>query len=71
MALCLNKRRETSLSSGLDEIFSAISFSSSFLHLGATAQGQLWPPEQSTSILQPSEADYLVSEKMTFYGVRC
>jgi hypothetical protein len=70
----------------------------SFLPLGATAQGELWPPEQSAAILlyflslfilrrssrifsnhlslglrvflvQPSEADYLVSEQFSFYGV--
>jgi hypothetical protein len=39
----------------------------SFLPLGATVQGELWPPEQSASI--PSEADYLVSEQFNFYGV--
>jgi hypothetical protein len=79
----------------------------SFLPLGATAQGELWPPEQSDSILlysssflpilhfhfmeiislqhrsysysfadvdfrsiHPSEADFLVSEQLSFYGVR-
>jgi hypothetical protein len=34
----------------------------SFLPLGATARGELWPPEQSASILLYSEADCLVSE---------
>jgi hypothetical protein len=57
----------------------------SFLPLGATAQGELWPPEQSASILLYSsstgssylpciyfilEADYLVSQQFNFYGVR-
>jgi hypothetical protein len=58
----------------------------SFLPLGATAQGELWPPEQSVSILLSSsstgfsylpcriyfilEADYLVSQQFNFYGVR-
>jgi hypothetical protein len=48
------------------------SFLSSFLPLGARAQGELWPPEKSASILfyNPSEADYLVSERFSFYGVR-
>jgi hypothetical protein len=63
------------------------------LPLGATAQDELWPPEQSASILlysssflpilslyffadvdfhtiHQSEADYLVSEQFSFYGVR-
>jgi hypothetical protein len=56
-----------------------------FLPLGATAQGELWPPEQSASILLYSsstgssslpcriyfilEADYLVSQQFNFYGV--
>jgi hypothetical protein len=39
-----------------------------FLPLGAIARGELWPPEQSASIL--SEADYVVSEQFSFYGVR-
>jgi hypothetical protein len=59
---------------------------SSFHPLGATAQGELWPPEQSASILLYSsstgssylpcrvdfilEADYLVSQQFNFYGVR-
>jgi hypothetical protein len=34
----------------------------SFLPLGATAHGELWPPEQSVSILVP--------EQFSFYGVR-
>jgi hypothetical protein len=42
----------------------------SFLPLGATAQGELWPAEQSASILPYSEADCLVSEQFSFYGVR-
>jgi hypothetical protein len=37
-----------------------------FLPLGATAQGEIWPPEQSTSILLYSEADCLVSEQFSF-----
>jgi hypothetical protein len=56
-----------------------------FLPLGATAQGELWPPEQAASILLYSsstgvflscriyfilEADYLVSQPFNFYGVR-
>jgi hypothetical protein len=41
----------------------------SFLPLGATAQGELWPPEKSASILLYSEADCLVSEQFSFYGV--
>jgi hypothetical protein len=45
-------------------------FSFSFLPLSATAQGELWPPEQSASILLYSEADYLVSEQFSFSGVR-
>jgi hypothetical protein len=36
------------------------------LPLGGTAQD----PEQSVSILLCSEADYLISEQFTFYGVR-
>jgi hypothetical protein len=53
------------------------------LPLGAAAQCELWPPEQSASILlysssflpiispiHESEADYLVSEQFSFYGVR-
>jgi hypothetical protein len=43
----------------------------SFFPLGATAQGEFWPPEQSASILlYSSEADCLVSEQFSFYGVR-
>jgi hypothetical protein len=42
----------------------------SFLPLGATAQGELWPLEQSASILLYSEADCLVTEQFSFYGVR-
>jgi hypothetical protein len=38
----------------------------SFLPLGATAQGELWLPEQSASILLYSEADCLVSEQFFF-----
>jgi hypothetical protein len=45
-------------------------FLPSFLPLGATAQGELWPPKQSASILFYSEADCLVSEQFSFYGVR-
>jgi hypothetical protein len=57
----------------------------SFLPLGATAQGELWPPEQSASILLYSsstgssylscriyfilEADDLVSQQFNLYGV--
>jgi hypothetical protein len=41
-----------------------------FLPFGATAQDELWPPEQSASILLYSEADCLVSEQFSFYGVR-
>jgi hypothetical protein len=68
-----------------------------FLPLGATAEGELWPPEQSAYILhffspslhfhfteiimyifadvdlrsiRPSEADCLVSDQLSFYGVR-
>jgi hypothetical protein len=57
-----------------------------FLSLRATAQGELWPPEQSASILLYSsstassclpcriyfilEADYLVYQQFNFYGVR-
>jgi hypothetical protein len=41
-----------------------------FLPLGATALGELWPPEQSASILLYSEADCLVSEQFSFYCVR-
>jgi hypothetical protein len=42
----------------------------SFFPLGSTAQGELWPPEQSASILLYSEADYLVSQQFSFYSVR-
>jgi hypothetical protein len=42
----------------------------SFLPLGGTAQGELWPPEQSASILLYSKADCLVSEQFSFYYVR-
>jgi hypothetical protein len=42
----------------------------SFLPLGVTAQGELWPPEQSAFILLHSEADCLVSEQYRFYGAR-
>jgi hypothetical protein len=42
----------------------------SIIPLGATAQGELWPPEQSVSILLYFEADCLVSEQFSFYGVR-
>jgi hypothetical protein len=42
----------------------------SFLSLGATAQGELWPPEQSASILLYSEADCLISEQFSFYDLR-
>jgi hypothetical protein len=42
----------------------------SFLPLGATAQGELWPPEQSASILLYSEANPLVSELFSFYSVK-
>jgi hypothetical protein len=42
----------------------------SFFPLGATAQGELWPLEQSASILLYSESDCLVSEQFSFYGVR-
>jgi hypothetical protein len=41
-----------------------VSFTSwllSFLSLGATAQGELWPPDQSASILLYSEADWLLN----------
>jgi hypothetical protein len=56
-----------------------VSYQFKFLPLAATAQGELWPPEQSASILLYSsacriyfilEADYLVSEQFSFYGVR-
>jgi hypothetical protein len=46
------------------------SFLPSFLPFGATAQGELWPPEQSASFLLYSEADCPVSEQFSFYGVR-
>jgi hypothetical protein len=36
-------------------------FDCSFLPLGATAQGELWPPEQSASILLYSEAVWLLN----------
>jgi hypothetical protein len=42
----------------------------SVIPLGAAAQGGLWPPEQSASILLYSDADCLVSEQFNFYGVR-
>jgi hypothetical protein len=45
-------------------------FDNSYLPLGATAEGELWPPEQSASILLNSEADCLVSEQFSCYGVR-
>jgi hypothetical protein len=44
-----------------------MSFLPSFLSLGATVQGKLWLPEQFASI--SSEADCLVSEQFSFYGV--
>jgi hypothetical protein len=44
--------------------------SPSFLPLGATAQGEVWPPEQTASIPLYSEADCLVSEQFSFYNVR-
>jgi hypothetical protein len=37
------------------------SFFPSFLPLGATAQDELWPPEQSASILLYSEADWFLN----------
>jgi hypothetical protein len=42
----------------------------SFLSLCATARGELWPPEQSASILLSIEADYVVPEQFNFHGVR-
>jgi hypothetical protein len=42
----------------------------SFLPFGATAQGEFWLSEQTASILLYSEADSLVSEQFSFYGVR-
>jgi hypothetical protein len=52
----------------------------SFLRLGATARGELWPPffyilqpsepGSSYADVHPSEADCLVSEQFSFYGVR-
>jgi hypothetical protein len=42
----------------------------SSLPLGATAQGDLWPPEQSASIFLYSEADCLVSQQFRFCSVR-
>jgi hypothetical protein len=72
----------------------AVILLNTFLPLGATAQGELSPPEQSAAILlcsssflpilslscsfadvdfrsvHPSEADCLVSEQFSFYGVR-
>jgi hypothetical protein len=63
-----------------------VCFFTVFLPLGATAQGELWPPEQSASFRLYSsstgssclpyniyfilEADYLVSQQFNFYGVR-
>jgi hypothetical protein len=44
--------------------------SSEFLPLGPTAQVELWPPEQSASILLYSEADCLVPKQFSFYDVR-
>jgi hypothetical protein len=38
--------------------------------LGAKAQGEIWPTEQSASILFYSEADCLVSQQFSFYDVR-
>jgi hypothetical protein len=49
---------------------SGITCQTSFLPLGATAEGELCPPEQSAFILLCSEADCLVSEHFSFYGVR-
>jgi hypothetical protein len=37
----------------------------SFLPLGSTARGELWPPEQSASILL-----FMVSEQFSFYSVK-
>jgi hypothetical protein len=42
----------------------------SLFPLGATAQGEFWPPEQSASILLYSEVECLVSEQFSFYGAR-
>jgi hypothetical protein len=42
----------------------------SFLSLVATTQGELWPPEQSASILLYSEADCPIFEQFSFYGSR-
>jgi hypothetical protein len=50
--------------------FDGILCSFFFLALGATAQVEFWPPEQSASILLYSEADYVVSKQFSFYGVR-
>jgi hypothetical protein len=38
----------------------------SFLPLGAIAQSELWPPEQSASNLLYTEPDCLVSEQFGF-----
>jgi hypothetical protein len=42
----------------------------SFLPLGATVHGELWPSEQSASILLYTNAHCMVSEQFSFYGVR-
>jgi hypothetical protein len=39
-----------------------------FLPLGATAQGELWPPEQSASILLYSSS-FLPILSLSFYGL--
>jgi hypothetical protein len=62
--IIINKNRIISI------IFSQYIFFPSFLPLGATAQVELWPPEQSASIFRYSEANCLVSEQFSFYGVR-
>jgi hypothetical protein len=61
------------LFSRIDAIHQSVllpSFLPSFLPLGVTAEGELWPPEQPASILLYSEADCLVSEQFSCYGVK-
>jgi hypothetical protein len=43
------------------------SFLPSFLRLDATAQGELWPPEQSASVLL-SSSSFLPFPSLSFYG---
>jgi hypothetical protein len=43
----------------------------SFLPLGATAQGELWPPEQCASILYSSSIWYDIIVNIFYMNFRC